>query len=338
MKKTVSLLVVVLLVQLGLVGYFRTHSRPASTVNADEPLFHFSTGEVTGITIIGPDKAKVTLEKSGSSWKLPDYFNARADQNQVNALLDKLARLKKTWPVATTPDAAPRFKVDTKKFERHIIINKGTAPVAELYVGTSPSYRKVHVRLPSGHDIMAVSFSTSVAPVKPEQWLDKDILALNGDEITGLGIRDIHLQHKGKEWMLVEEGGQQQPVAADKVQPLLHALTSLRVEGILGTREVPAYGLEKPVVRCRVERQGKEPVIYRFGSLKDKDYYAVKRSDDPFIFKVEKWQITPLTKLTRKQLLPQKSSDKSGEKTTQNQPAGRKKTTAPAQKSAPGKQ
>ncbi|HHL33743.1 MAG TPA: DUF4340 domain-containing protein [Desulfobulbaceae bacterium] len=339
MKKTISLLVVLLLVQLGLVGYFRSNSQSTATYVADEPLFHFSPDNVTAITIIGPDNKKVELVKKDSTWKLPGYFNGPADQEQVNALLDKLSGLKKTWPVATTTEAATRFKVAADKFERHIIIigKEKTVP-AELYVGTSPSFRKVHIRLPAGHNIMAVSLATSDAPAEPAPWLDKKIIALNQDGITGLSIRNIRLRHKGKKWTLAGEGGQRQQVVADKVQPLVQALTGLRVEGILGSNELPEYGLEKPVLRCQVEQQGKPSIVYRFGALKDENFYAVKRSDVPFIFKVAKWQLTPLAKLTRNQLLPKKPSGNSGKKTTQNQPTGREKTTAPAQKAAPGKQ
>jgi len=338
MKKTISLLIVLLLVQLGLVGYFRANSQSTATSVADEPLFHFSPDKVTTITIIGPDNTKVELAKKDAVWRLPGYFNGPADREQVNNLLDKLSGLKKTWPVATTTEAADRFRVAADKFERHIIIKKGKTVQAELYVGTSPSFRKVHVRLPAGHDIMAVSLTTSDAPADPAAWLNKKIIALDQDGITGLSIRDIHLRHKGKKWTLAGEGGQQQQVVADKVQPLVQALTGLRVEGILGSKELPEYGLEKPVLRCQVEQQGKPSIVYRFGALKDESFYAVKRSDVPFIFKVAKWQLTPLAKLTRNQLLPKKPSDNSGKKTTQNQPTVREKTIAPAQKAAPGKQ
>ena len=321
MKKTLFLLTVLLLVQTALAGYFWNHSRTQDTFAAEEPLLSFSADHITAITITGPDKKTVNLQKKDSRWIIPEYFKAPADGDRVDELLAKLAGLKKSWPVATTPEAAKRFKVTADQFERHIILKKEDTPVAELYVGTSPSFRKVHVRLPSRPEIMAVTFSTQDADDTPDNWLDKDIATLAEDEIAAITLNDIHLLHKDGKWELADHASagqtgqaangqtdtaKRQPnrkIGKEKINSIVHALTGLRVDSVLGTRELPAYGLEKPVITCRVDLRNNKTIDYRFGALEDKAYYALKRSDLPYIFKTGKWQVKPLLDRQQKELL-----------------------------------
>ncbi len=331
MKKTLSLLTVLLLVQMGLAGYFRYHKRTQDAFVDDEPLLDFSTDHITTITITGPNKKTVTLQKQDSHWILPGYFKAPADGDRIDELLAKLAGLKKSWPVATTPEAATRFKVASDHFERHIILKQGETPVAELYVGTSPSFRKVHVRLPSRPEIMAVAFSTMDADDSPEGWLDKEIAAIAEDKIAAITLNDIHLIHKTGKWTLADPGAQEQPgraangqkdistnqsnqkIEQDKVNTIVHALTGLRVDSVLGTEELPEYGLKKPVIHCRVKLRNKKTIDYRFSALKDKAYYALKRSDLPYVFKTGKWQVKPLLNRQRKELVTTRTTKKAAQ-------------------------
>ncbi len=349
MKKTLALLAVLLLVQTGLAGYLWNHSRTQDAFVDDEPLLDFSTDHITAITITGPDKKTVILKKKDSRWFLPGYFKAPADGDRVDELLAKLAGLKKSWPVATTPEAATRFKVAADQFERHIILKKGDTPVAELYVGTSPSFRKVHVRLPSRPEIMAVTFSTMDVNDTPDDWLDKDIATLDEDKIAAITLNDIHLIHKNGKWTLADPGAQEQPgraangendistnqsnqkTDAKKANTIVHALTGLRVDSVLGTEELPEYGLKKPVIHCRVRLRNKTTIDYRFGSIKDKAYYALKRSDLPYVFKTGKWQVKPLLNRQRKELVATGTTKKAVQPLPDSSPGPQTKSQAGSQ-------
>ena len=55
-----------------------------------------------------------SFEKDKDGWILPAHFSAPVDGNKVKVLLDKLAGMKQGFVVATSADAAKRFKVDAE--------------------------------------------------------------------------------------------------------------------------------------------------------------------------------------------------------------------------------
>ena len=50
--------------------------------------------------------------------------------------------------------------------------------VNELYVGTSPGFKRSHIRQEEDDDVYALEFSAYKASTKDSDWLDKSLLAL----------------------------------------------------------------------------------------------------------------------------------------------------------------
>ncbi|PQJ49936.1 hypothetical protein BTO12_19200 [Vibrio splendidus] len=48
----------------------------------------------------------------------------------------------------------------------------------ELYVGTSPGFKRSHIRQEEDDDVYALEFSAYKASTKDSDWLDKSLLAL----------------------------------------------------------------------------------------------------------------------------------------------------------------
>jgi len=59
-------------------------------------------------------------------------------------LIDKLEGAEAAWPVATSESSAERFEVSDAKFQRRIRFFADDAVVTELFLGTSPGFRRVH--------------------------------------------------------------------------------------------------------------------------------------------------------------------------------------------------
>jgi len=116
----------------------------------------------------------VRLVKTGESWQLPDGLPA--DASKVDAVLSKLGEASGGWPVATSAATAERLEVTAENHQRRVTLKAGDETVADLYLGTSPGYRKTHARHVDGDDVHAITFSNYEAGLKASDWLDKSLL------------------------------------------------------------------------------------------------------------------------------------------------------------------
>lgn len=151
-----------------LLWYF---SKPADEVR--DPFVSFDVDTVTEFIVRGDDE-EISLRKSGETWLLPDDYPA--DVEKIERVLDKLASAEGGWPVATSASTAKRFEVTEEKYQKHISVSAGENTLADIYLGTSPGFRKTHARKVEGGPVFAIEFSNYEAGTTLNSWLDKYLL------------------------------------------------------------------------------------------------------------------------------------------------------------------
>jgi len=296
MKKWNILLIILLLVQAGLILISSTVNTDFEAITTDSPLCGFQTKLIDTVRIEGPKNENVRLKRSDGTWQLPEYYHAPADQKRVRQLLEKLHALKRDWPVATTTGAAKRFKVAPDDFERHILLYNGDNIEAELYVGTSPSFRKVHVRLPDSSEIMAVPFAVFDAGTSPENWLDKQMLKIDAADIKELRIGKLTLVRRD-DVMVPARDKPNATVARDKVEQLVNRIADLQIGSIAGTKVLPDYGLATPTLTCTITLKDGSSRVWKFGKKKDGDGYVLQTSNHDLLFNIPSWKVKPLLEI-----------------------------------------
>ncbi len=188
------------------------------------PLLQFDPHVVDTFRVEVDDDAVVMTRQDGG-WRLDNGHPAQSDK--VEKVLERLADLPAVWPVATSASAVERFEVAEKKHQRHLVLAAGDDTVAELYLGTSPGYRRVHARRGDDDAVYSVELANYELPVKPGDWLDKTLLQPRGD-ITAVSRGDAWRLSRGEEgWILDGEAADQE--AADR---LATRLRELRVTGL----------------------------------------------------------------------------------------------------------
>ncbi len=308
MKKWTIFLAILLLVQVGAAIGLNMNRQQLAPFTPEESLLNVDTHGVDRIVIQGSGDARVVLEKKDSSWLLPDYYGAAADRKNVQAFLDKLAGLKKGLPVATTKEAADRFRVSEETFERHITLFSGANQVGELFVGTSPGFRKVHVRLPGSSEVLAVRFASYEAGVRPEDWLDKKILALDSKRIQRMELPAVTLVRKG-DTMTVDGLAEEEESIQAEVDKVVDRVATLEVRAILGRENKPEYRQDSPVLTIEVQTDEEKKRTYVFSEPEKEGYLVLKVSDNDLYFKVESWQVNPLKDLKREKLVRRRKQD-----------------------------
>ena len=128
-------------------------------------------------------EGNVVLAKKDDAWRLPD--DLPADAAKVDEVIKKLADASAGWPVATSVSVQERFELVEDNHQRRLTLSAGGETVADIYLGTSPGYRKTHARRVDDDNIYAITFSNYQAGMKESDWLDKALLRPDG-ALTGL--------------------------------------------------------------------------------------------------------------------------------------------------------
>ncbi|ADJ27891.1 DUF4340 domain-containing protein [Nitrosococcus watsonii] len=307
MKKWIIILSGLLLAQLVLAVAVNLMSEDYNAFEPQESLLAFDVKAVEGLQIEDGQNSLV-LKQQDDQWRLPESGDFPADQDAVERLLDELAGLERGWPVATTPEAAKRFKVDKNAFERKLtLLGKDESEVV-LYVGTSPGFRKVHVR-PAGEEaVYAVVFNTWEANAKASDWIDKDILKLDANQVIRLEMPDFVLERDG-EVLKVADLGAEEETKEEEARALVDKLADLRIQSLLDSEVESEYQQAEPELEIKLVRESGDPLIYRFFKSEEEAYYLLKRSDWEPYFKVAAFVLEPIKEIGRENLVQAKTEE-----------------------------
>ena len=151
-------------------------------IEEPEPFLQFDADSVDSLSVSNSD-GSVSLAKVDGAWQLPG--GVPAAEFKVDSVLGRFADAAGSWPVANTASTRERFEVTEDNHQRHIVVKAGEDVLADIYLGTSPGYRKTHARRAGEDEIYAVRFSNYEAGVKTADWLDRSLLRPKGD-VTAL--------------------------------------------------------------------------------------------------------------------------------------------------------
>lgn len=260
-ERRISTLAVILAAQLVIIAAL-TIWRSEGGSEQGGPLLSFDRDSVDAIVVADAD-GSVRLERGADGWQIAGDLALPADDAKVTGVLDKLAGAEAPWPVATTESSVKRFEVAKDHFQRHIELFAGDAVVADLYLGTSPGFRKVHARRADDDAVYAITFANYEAPTKVDEWLDRDLLKPHG------AIESVSLVVGGEapSWSLERagEGWQLAALPADRItnqEAARGAVDKVRNLRVLGVSDRSLEGLE-PAFAVRLhDTDGEETLTF----------------------------------------------------------------------------
>ena len=203
-----AILGVILLAQLIVVAVvWGLQSRPGD----DPPVFlSFDPSSADTLTVADVEST-VTVARADGQWELsnglpngsPDGSpnGLPADAGKIAGVLQKLSDAGAGWPVATSESAMKRFEVVEEEHQRHVQIGAGEETLADIYLGTSPTFGKVHARHAAGGPVYAITFSNYEAGTKQSDWLQKSLLQPDGE------VQSVSRRSAQGEWTLTSTDG-----------------------------------------------------------------------------------------------------------------------------------
>lgn len=294
MKKWISAGTALFILQIIMVLLVQSNTGKFEAFAPQASLLGFNPDEVDSVTIMGPENLAVRLKKVNNDWLFPeDKFNARADRAKAGDLLAKLSSLKQGLAVATTREAAKRFKVSEDSFERRIILAKGEQTLGDLFLGTAPSFKMIHARVNGRDEILSINLSAYEAETEYDNWLDTEITKLDKDAITGISLGEVQLSKQGDAWQLagLEEGKELNAAKAGELAATISGLTAAGIASAPENEDLFA----NPSLKITVTLAGAGDKTYVFAKPDETaNHYVLKRSDLGYLLKVNTWTVDGL--------------------------------------------
>ena len=284
-------LAVLLVIVLGLLAFiwFYEKDLPSSTERAelDKKILNVSKNQISSIRIeLGEET--VVLARPGEigsaddHWRVIEPFDARADRDHVEDLLDAMKELERTRILESVSEGEGGFDPPRARVS---VVHDGQT--SELLVGNEiPASASMLIQLPESDEISVVDSGIWEQLARPPgEWRDRDMFFARADQITKVTLTrtsgELVLSRRGDNHFWIES-----PVddlaGRDQVGDLLADLTSLRAETFVEDPNISVaeIGLEPPDRFLEVEVDSSNSIRIEFGS-------AVPGVDSRFFARIE---------------------------------------------------
>lgn len=310
MQRMIPIAAILLIIQIGLAAAVLIKKDEYLPFEPNSPVASFSPNAIDRI-ILASDSEELQLIKNDGNWFLDGSPGVSANDQQIATLLDTLSGLKKTLSVATSESAAARFKVAQNSFAHHVVLESAGKQMADLYFGTSPGFKQIHLRSGESNDIMTAALGGHELSPETEQWIDKSLLKTEKQKIKSIAIQHYVLhKEQGGSWAATVPEDYQTPTT-ETIEQLVDKLSGLSANDYL---EPGNNGEKHPILQysISVENDGDE-VHFTVSELSEDDC-IVHRSDLNFGLKVSTWQIDEITTLLKEHFSPQPEEEKTENK------------------------
>lgn len=310
MKRPIQILAALLVVQLGLVA-LTWGTRHRVTASSSQALWQMEASQVRRLTVQGATSEKgpaapLQLAREGDGWVVASAENYPAQAEKVEALIEKLVKLKVRSPVASQSAHHRGLRVASEDYDRRLSIE--AKETREIFAGNARG-ASMHVRAEGDEDVyLARGLSVWSIHDEPSHYIDTTYLKVA--QPTRVAVESaagsLHLQKSpAGEWTV----GQLPPdtrVDQNKVETLANAASELQITAPVGKTVLPEYGLSEGT-QVTVSA-GDRTVRYSIGAKVDSAYY-VKAEDQPFVVKVAQYALDDLLRQTADDLIARADAD-----------------------------
>ncbi len=312
MNKLNRILVSILALQLVVVAIV-LWPHPAPSAAEGTPLFSdIDAGRVVQLTIASADGQSVQLVRRDGDWVLPAADDYPCLKEKVPALLTKIVGLKGSRLVAQTSSSHKRLRVASNDFERRIEFELDDGTRHRLYLGTSPSFRTIHVRADDQNQVYLVSDLTlQDAGAGAGDWISREYFSIPADQVVALTLQNpngrFEFEKEGDVWTMkgLSAG---ESLDQNRFKTLVNRAALITLIEPLGKTEKEIYGLQQPsaviTLRTHLEGTGDRTYVLTIGA-KDaqQNSYIVKSSESPYYVRVSEFTVKDFVEKTREGFL-----------------------------------
>ncbi len=303
MSRSIKLLLLLLILQAGLVAWVNLRGGDPGALDADTPLLALDMESADAVTIERMGETPLRMARKDAIWVLPGKGDFPVLSAKLEQFTGKLLGAKRSWPVGKTLVAAKQLKVTPDHFERRVRFLRGTDVLGDVFLGSSPGFRKVHARLDGNPHTYAIDFNAFDAPVDVDQWYDTEILKTALEDIARIDLGSYALK-AGDEGFQVEGLRENEETDTGPVRQLVDRVTGVGFREVLLAGDGKAlFEAGKPVLEYTIEMKEGSTIKHTVVSPEDGGHYILKSSARPHYFKVDREGFDKLRNTSRVQLV-----------------------------------
>ena len=302
MSRSIKFLLLLLVLQAGIVAWVHLEADAPDPFKADTPLVAVDVDSTDTVTIEQPAERLLRMTRKGDQWVLPDKSDFPVLPAKFEQFTDKLLGAKRSWPVGQTMVAARQFKVTPDAFERRVRFLKGETVLGDVFLGSSPGFRKVHARLDGDEHTYAIDFNAFDVPADPSHWYDTEALKTPVEDIARIDLGAFALKARDGRFQ-VEDLRENEQTDAEPVREMVERVSGVTFTDVLGDDGRARFEAGKPVVRYTIEVREGTPVEHTVVAPEESTRYILKSSAQPYYFEVEKDRFDKLRDASRVQVV-----------------------------------
>jgi hypothetical protein len=308
MKRHNQILAAVLVLQIA-VTVLVLWPRPARSEGESQPFFgDLQAQDIRAISISDTADQTTRLARADDGWVLSEIDDYPAQTESVEELLEKLLAIETNRLVTNTEASHRRLRVASDEFERCIDLETTSGDSYTLYLGSSPSYGLIHVRLEGQNETYQTDEVTSwEASASVASWIDNLYINIPTEDITSLTLKnangewEFYVDREGN-WDLTGLGRTEE-LDTSAVTTLVNRAASLSILRPLGVEEQESYGLDEPLASVSIEANGDTHTFQIGAQDPDDNSYVVISSDSDYYVSVNQTIAEEFTQKTREDFL-----------------------------------
>ncbi len=302
MSRSIKLLLLLLVLQAGLVAGVNLRGDDPGAFEADTPLLALDLESADTVTIEEMTGTPLRLARKDGAWVLPGKGDFPVSAVKFEQFAEKLLGVRRSWPVGRTRVAARQFKVAADHYERRVRFLKGKDVLGDLFLGSSPGFRKVHARLDGDDHTYAIDFNAFDAPPKAEAWYDMEILKTPVEDIARIDLGAYALK-AGDDGFQVERLRENEETDAEPVRRLVDRVADVGFEDVLSKDGKARFAAGRLIFEYLIETRAGTTIRHRVAAPEQGDHYILKSSAYPYYFAVERERFDELRDTSRVRLV-----------------------------------
>lgn len=326
MKRSINILIAALTVQAAVYAFLTYRDMSGASSVKPEALLAVNFDKLDKVTVESGEKKSLELVKKDGKWMIPSLFNFPVADEKVQQVLKFLVEAKRNFALGNTKAAAKQYETTDEKFERKFSFYVADKLQTTLYLGNSPTYRKVYARVDNDDKTYSIEFNTIDAPSEAKDWADRSIYKVDRSKVAEVKFQDFTLKKEGTAFALV--GLKPEEVTnATEADNFLGKLQNPLFEDVLASGTY--NGATNKLLEYTVTNDDKTERHYSFFEMKtaasaapskagDKtpttpaqsEFAALKVSDLPYFFKVRRARVDELLKFNHASFAKKKEAEK----------------------------
>jgi Domain of unknown function (DUF4340) len=282
------------------------------------------------------DDAIILAKTGDDAWELESAYGAPVDTKKIDSFLHTVKTMEGEFRADASETQLADYQLsDDLGFHAVGYGADGTTEAFNVLVGKSPSFGNAFMRAGGSSAVYVVDLNlkreaavySDEATEKPkaDHWLDKTILALNADDLTGLDLvfPDKHLAAEKETIVIEPETPATEESAADSdgdtdadapVEPktetrwkltaggigqephqapfssITSRLAALDASTVVDPAKAADYGMAPPTYRLTITQEGKDDIVLNGGrpDLRGPAYLSVDGDEKGLIYQVTK--------------------------------------------------